>query len=504
MPEIKTVEELRDEKSQLVTRNQEIDTTHAGQWLDPQSDQGQEFDRNDERIGEIDKTIRQLEAREKRLEDYGKARNGDSDDSAEDFEFVGSERGATFRTSRSGVARGEDIYDLTTVRSSLTNPAQQGRELRDRALRAVDGAYIEISDQHDDAERAKGNVEALVRKTDSPDGRFARYLLAVDSPAYKRAFTKYLATGDSSMMDRQEQAAWSGGQMAYRALSLTGSAGGFAVPFVLDTTILNTNNGVANPIRSLARVEQITVDEWRGITSTGITASYVAEATEATDNSPTLAQPTVSTERAHAFVPFSIEIGMDWSSIQGDLTTLFRDAKDVLESSKFVSGTGTNEPFGVLTGTTNTVAAATGLTVTLANLYSLKNALPPRYRNGGSPAFLANVAVLDRFRQFDTVGSATAVWQNGLQAGLPDALLGYPVFEASDISGTITNAVKHVVFGDFSRYLIIDRVGMTVEVLPHMLGTNRLPTGQRGLYTYWRNGAKVLDANAFRALTGTT
>jgi hypothetical protein len=94
MPEIKTVEELRDEKSQLVTRNQEIDTTHAGQWLDPQSDQGQEFDRNDERIGEIDKTIRQLEARQKRLEDYGKARNGDSDDETGDFEFVGSERGA--------------------------------------------------------------------------------------------------------------------------------------------------------------------------------------------------------------------------------------------------------------------------------------------------------------------------------------------------------------------------------------------------------------------------
>jgi HK97 family phage major capsid protein len=219
---------------------------------------------------------------------------------------------------------------------------------------------------------------------------------------------------------------------------------------------------------------------------------------------PTLAQPTVSTERAHAFVPFSIEVGMDWSSLQDDMTELFRDAKDVLESSKFVSGSGTNEPFGVLTGATTTVAAAAGLTVTLANLYALKNALPPRYRNSGRAAFLANVSVLDRFRQFDTVGSATAVWQDGLQAGTPSSLLGYPVYEASDISGTITNAVKMAVFGDFSRYMILDRVGLTVEVLPHLLGANRRPTGERGLYAYWRNGAKVLDANAFRALTGTT
>jgi HK97 family phage major capsid protein len=64
--------------------------------------------------------------------------------------------------------------------------------------------------------------------------------------------------------------------------------------------------------------------------------------------------------------------------------------------------------------------------------------------------------------------------------------------------------VKIAVFGDFSRYMILDRVGLTVEVLPHLLGANRRPTGERGLYAYWRNGAKVLDANAFRAITGTT
>jgi len=30
--------------------------------------------------------------------------------------------------------------------------------------------------------------------------------------------------------------------------------------------------------------------------------------------------------------------------------------------------------------------------------------------------------------------------------------------------------------------------------------TNNQPTGQRGLYCYWRNGAKVADAAAFRTL----
>jgi HK97 family phage major capsid protein len=141
---------------------------------------------------------------------------------------------------------------------------------------------------------------------------------------------------------------------------------------------------------------------------------------------------------------------MDWSSLQDDMTELFRDAKDVLEAGKFVSGTGTNEPFGVLTGTTTTVAAAAGLTVTLANLYALKNALPPRYRNSGRAAFLANVASSTGSASSTPSAPQTAVWQDGLQAGTPSRLLGYPVYEASDISGTITNATKMAVFGDFS------------------------------------------------------
>jgi HK97 family phage major capsid protein len=381
MEKIKTVEELRAEKAELATRNQELDSTYAGRWMDPESTTAQEFDRNDQRIAEIDKAVRQQEARTARLASYGvSVEDGDEE---RDFEFVGSERGATFQHVPLRRRRGEDIYDLSTVRSSVTDPLQQGKEMRERALRSVESAHIAEIDQHDDAARSKGRIEGLLRKTDSPDGRFARYMLAVGSPTYKRAFVKYLATGDASMMDRAEQASWTTGQMAYRAMSLTAANGGYAVPYELDTTILNTNNGVINPIRGLARVKQTTVDEWRGITSAGITASYVAEASETTDNSPTLAQPTVSTERAHAFAQFSIEIGMDYTSLQDDLTELFRDAKDVLEAGKFVSGTGTNEPFGVLTGTTTTVAAAAGLTITLANLYALKNALPPRYRNSG-------------------------------------------------------------------------------------------------------------------------
>ena len=67
----------------------------------------------------------------------------------------------------------------------------------------------------------------------------------------------------------------------------------------------------------------------------------------------------------------------------------------------------------------------------------------------------------------------------------------------------MTNGAKILFFGDFSMFKIIDRVGMSVELIPQIVGaTNRFPTGQRGIYVWWRNGSKVLDAVGFRALTG--
>jgi HK97 family phage major capsid protein len=74
------------------------------------------------------------------------------------------------------------------------------------------------------------------------------------------------------------------------------------------------------------------------------------------------------------------------------------------------------------------------------------------------------------------------------------------------MQATVVNATKIMIVGDFSYYLILDRLGMNVQLIPFLFGAGQgnLPTGQRGLFAYWRNTAKVLSAAAFVALTGTT
>jgi HK97 family phage major capsid protein len=79
------------------------------------------------------------------------------------------------------------------------------------------------------------------------------------------------------------------------------------------------------------------------------------------------------------------------------------------------------------------------------------------------------------------------------------------VNELSTMQSTVVNATKIMILGNFQYFKIVDRVGLTIELVPHIFGaTSRYPIGQRGFYAYWRNGSKVLDPVGFRALTGTT
>lgn len=164
---------------------------------------------------------------------------------------------------------------------------------------------------------------------------------------------------------------------------------------------------------------------------------------------------------------------------------LLQDAKDTLEATKFVTGTGTNEPFGFITGFTTTVNATAGGVFDLEDLYRLVEQLPPRYQ--GRASFAGSLPIYNKIRQFDTAGGA-ALWSDNLTLGRPGVLLGKPAYEVSTMATTTGVGALFLAYADFSRFVVVDRIGLTVEVVQHLVGTNHRPTGQRGLFAYFRNG----------------
>ena len=69
-------------------------------------------------------------------------------------------------------------------------------------------------------------------------------------------------------------------------------------------------------------------------------------------------------------------------------------------------------------------------------------------------------------------------------------------------SKTTTKKEKVLLYGDLEQtYRIVDRVGLSIEIIPHLFGANARPTGERGLFAYWRTSGAVLVDNAARLLS---
>ena len=391
------------------------------------------------------------------------------------------------------VRRHRNPWDLSQVRTY--DPAfDANAEMRSRALSAVE----QMPGASDNIRQA---ATGILERFDTEDSRIARHVLVTSNPAYLRAWSK-MATNRQHQLTRDESRALDAAE-SYRAMSLTDSSGGFLVPFQLDPTVIITSAGSRNDIRQAARQVVATGDTWHGVSSAAVQWSWDAEASEVSDDSPAFAQPSIPIYKADGFVPISIEALADEQNVAQEVGRLLAQGREDLEAVALITGSGSGMPTGIVTA----LAAASGSVVNskttdtfaLADVYALHGALPARYRNNAQ--WLSNNLTYNLIRQFDTYGGA-GLWTT-LGNGTPPNLMGYPNLEAEAIDGTITAAAENysLIFGDFQNYVIADRLGMTVEFIPHLFHTaNNRPSGQRGWYAYYRVGADSVNDAAFRML----
>lgn len=376
----------------------------------------------------------------------------------------------------------DPFADMDRVRAGFVEPA----ELRARAM-----AVVERSDRMDDDSKQsvtrmlEGKREgARHRISKKTAAAVARHILETGSDDYHDHFERYVE-------DPQ-------GYAARAALSLTSANGGYLVPFTLDPTIILTNSGSANPFRQISNIKTTATNDWNGVTSAGVNAGWLAEGTEDTDHSPTFGNVKITPQKASAWVFGGYEVLED-SDFAVQLPDLLADAKDRLEEAAFATGTGSGQPKGVVPAAT-TVASAGVAAYAVADVYSVQAALPARFRGPRSKlAWLANQTIINKTRQFDTAGGS-AFWAN-LGMDQPERLLNAPIYESTTMVGTTTTGSKNLLLGDFSQFLIVDRIGMSVLYEPMVTGSNQRPTGQAGWFAFWRVGADVSTTSAFRVLT---
>lgn len=374
-----------------------------------------------------------------------------------------------------------------------------GGEVRDAGRRLVDSARHLASHQGDHVVKL---LERAVDDENVSSDYIARRLVITESPEYRAAFTQLMSTA-TPVLSAPEAAAVRSLQELERAMSIGSStSGGYGVPVLIDPTIILTGQQSANPFFGISRVETITTDRWKGVSSAGVTWSWDAEATEVSDDSPTLGQPEIPVHTARGFVPFSIEVGSDYPNLQTELATLLSEGYAELTAEAFAIGDGSGKPRGIfhkLDANTNVeVVVTTDGAFGKADISKVWTALPDRAKVNAT--WLMSEDVKEEIRNFDGDDFAgRTVDLTGAEFRIREravAASGYaPAFTG------VTTAANILVVGDFRKYVIAQRAGMSLEFVPHLFGvTNNRPTGQRGMFAWARVGADTIDDTAFRLL----
>lgn len=426
-----------------------------------------------------------LEARAKKVEEI--RRSASTPGHTEDGD--GAKAGVQFM-------RKVEAFETGDVPAAMTR-----MQARDKALKALEARELT---GHLEG-RQKDHLDSVLRsQSRNTDGSLiARRLLVTESEAYRSAFMK-VSTQTQPILDADEARALQRFHEMREMNITTDGDGGFGVPVLIDPTIILTAQGTPNPFFAISRVETITNDEWKGVSSAGVSWAFGAESSQVGDNSPTLAQPSVKAHKAQGFIPYTIEVGMDYPGFAAEMAALLSSGYSELLVDKFTvgAGDGSNEPTGIVTaldGSASEIDTATTDALVAADVNGLYTALPVRYR--ANATWMSHTAVNTSVQ---TLGSAsdssfTVDWT----AEGVSTLRGRQYITNDYMNGTFaSNVTPFLILGDFRNFLIAQRAGMSVELVPHLFATaNNRPSGERGWYAWARVGSDSINDAGFRTLS---
>jgi len=303
---------------------------------------------------------------------------------------------------------------------------------------------------------------------------------------YRHAFLDWMrAPGDH---ERQQKAAHASKALEAKSkdgretrsaqtVTSTGSAGGFALPEVIERQIARLSVDMS-AIRQIATVRTVGSPDYKELFDiNGAGFEWLGETdTRNQTNTPDMAEVAPTFGMASA-KPQASEESLDdlFFNVEDWLVSSAAEAIAQGEGAAFVSGNGTKKPTGFLAGPTPVTTAdasrafgtlqyvASGNAATLPTsadvFYDLIYSLRARYRNNAQ--WVTSKLVLAALRKYKDT-SNQYLWQPALTAGQPATFMGYAITEAEDMPAIAANAFP-LAFGDFKEgYLIADRVGTRI------------------------------------------
>ncbi|MVO14747.1 phage major capsid protein [Parasedimentitalea huanghaiensis] len=315
---------------------------------------------------------------------------------------------------------------------------------------------------------------------------------------HQKAFQTYLRSGDDDGLR--------GLQLDGKSLSTAvNSDGGYLVDPVTAETVTSVLQSTAS-IRSIAAVVTVEATSYDVlIDHTDVGAGWATETDPSVETStPVIDRITIPLHELSA-LPKASQRLLDDSAfdIESWLAGRIADKFARAEASAFLNGDGLDKPTGILTHPVvdndswswgNVGYVVTGSDGSIGDgdaIVDLVYALGAQYRANG--VFIMNSKTAGLIRKLKD-GDGRFLWSDGLAAGEPARLMGYPVLVAEDMPDVDSNSYS-VAFGDFSAgYTIAERPDLRVlrdpfSAKPHVL-----------FYATKRVGGDVSDFAAIKLL----
>ena len=316
----------------------------------------------------------------------------------------------------------------------------------------------------------------------------------VESPyssnEYHGAYKSFMrGSSDASVMNTLTNAKSAASSFYKTMTEATNNDGGFTVPTTINREIVARRDELS--FLGQVGFTRVTTESWKHIMpaqSTKATPGIVAEGVTATASEPNLANSkTIQLYKDTLEFALSDELLADTSSnLEQFIQNEIARAMAVSANNYIVNGTGSSQPYGLLTRVTNTFAFS-ATAITNAQIVGLSTDVAGEYLTNGQTGFIMQNSTWGALKTLDLTNyNRITETVNGMRM-----VEGWPVMLSAQIPA-IGTSNKSIIFGNYNFYAFCERTsGVQIE---------RWRDIRKGL-TYvvasWRYGGDVTQIEAF-------
>lgn len=362
----------------------------------------------------------------------------------------------------------------------------------------------------------QSRYEELMTSIDNIDAQITREQRLLDAEASNKFDRHDVNVHDNAdhLGERAMAAAWlRNGERGFNAEQMakylntmsttTGSEGGYAVQSDVAASIIDAMkdySGVRQvaTIISTAQGNPLSYPTTDGTSETG---ELIAENTTATGADISFGTVALTAYKfSSKIVAVPIELLQDSTvDVEALVRQRFADRLGRITNSYFTTGTGSSQPRGIVAGASAGKTGTTGQTSTIIfeDLVDLIESVDAAYLSGSGVGFMTSQSMRAVLRKLkDSAGRPlwTPSYDAGLSGKTPDMLMGHPVIINNDMAAPGASA-KSLIFGDLSKYVIRDVMGMSLFRFTDSAYTK---LGQVAFLAWLRTGGNLVDTKAVK------